>query len=256
MTFVRSAVFTALALLPASGALTLTRSSAAATQTASSSGSAVEASFTLDGVKASLPKADKVVAAGKAPPAYNVAPPMTASYSKSGTFDGAITLTGTGTDFAVTAASAGTNAAQGLEVHSTASVGSLKVTISSAAGPVFTATLSNLSTNASLSKTKDGVASINIGAGIGSILVNAPTLGIKNKKFSGNTKPNTVLYQKIDPSTKQVVVSVIVFEALTTPAAGAPQTVAVSALALHIKNFKYLGHTVSGDVTIATSIAK
>jgi hypothetical protein len=245
-------ILTAAVVLTASGILA-PQHIQAATITGSSSANALSAALNVNGSASSLP--NQAVASGKAPPKYNV-PVKVPHYSKTAPL-GPLAVTVTAANINDTASSAGIDAKGGLTTISGSSIGSVNATLSALGKTALTVSATKLVSNASFATTKAGVTTATGGTSIGSLTINSPAFGITNVKFPTAAKPNLhtptpsqILYHNSDNS---VVVYLNRLTASTK--AGKATSIAVSAVVLHIKNFKYNGIPVSGDINVATSNA-
>jgi len=246
-------ILTAAVVLTASGILAPQTIQAATTITGGSSANALSAVINVNGNASSLP--NQAVASGKAPPKYTV-PVSVPHYSKTASLSG---LTGkvTATNVNDTASSAGIDAKGGLTTISGSSIDAVNATLSSPLGTALTVTAKSLVSNASFATTKAGATTAKGGTTIGSLVINSPLFGINNVKFPTAAKPTVhtptpgqILYQNSDKSV------VLYLNQLTAPLkAGQASSVAVSAVVLHVKNFKYSAFTITGDINVATSNA-
>jgi hypothetical protein len=225
----------------------------AATITAGSSSNALSAVISVNGKSGSLPNQE--VASGRAPPKYTSTKTV-ASYSKTASLCG-LTVPAKGTNISDTASSAGIDSKGGLTAISGASIDSVSATLSSPFGTALTLSATKLVSGASFATTKAGVGTAKGSTSIGSLTINSALFGIKNLKFPLPSKPtvhtpsiNQILYHNSDNS-----VILYLNRQTTNSTAGKVSSIAVSAMTLYVKNFKYSGFTISGDINVATSNA-
>jgi len=225
----------------------------AATITAGSSANALSAALNVNGAASSLP--NQAVASGTAPPKYTKAMNVP-NYSKTASLSG-LTVSVTAMNINDTASSAGLDAKGGLTAISGASIDSINATLSSPLGTALTVTAAKLVSGASFATTKAGVGTAKGSTSIGSLTINSALFGINNLKFPLPSTPNNhtpganqILYNNSDNS-------VVLYLNRQTPksTAGKVSSIAVSAVTLHVKNFKYSSFTISGDINVATSNA-
>jgi hypothetical protein len=214
--------------------------------TAGSSAAAFDVAIDVDGSKSTLP--NLVYAVGKAPPAYSKTTPL-ATYSKTASLSG-LTFAGTATKLSSTAKAVST-AGGGLTSSSDASIGTLSANLSvSPLGSLLKVTGSKVVSGARFVATTAGVRTPTGSASIGTLDIDGSKLGIGKLHFAGTPTPNHILYQ----NTAQTIVVTLNKQTITT-AAGKATSITTDAVLVHIANYSLFGHTVSGDVAIAKSMA-
>jgi hypothetical protein len=216
----------------------------AATVAAGSSANAVSATITVNGASSSLAK--QVLAIGIAPPAYSQNPKVT-SYSKTASLSG-LTVALTAQNVSDSASSKGLDATGGVTVLSGAQIGLLSATLSSGAGTALTLSANTLVSSASFATTKAGANTATGSTSIASLTINSALFGIKNLSFTGKPVANKILFHNSDNS-----VVVYLNRQVSMKKLGKLTAFDVSAVVLHINNFKYGPYTISGDINIATS---
>jgi hypothetical protein len=94
------------------------------------------------------------------------------------------------------------------------------------------------------------VRTVKGGASLLSVKIDAPALGI-NKTFSGSPKPNHVLYHNGDNS-----IVIYLNRQITTKLNNKVTALAVDAVDVQVNNYKFAGNTVSGNITVAPTVAR
>jgi len=220
--------------------------SAASALTASSSAAIVHLRFVVNGQKSD--SGNEVAAFGTAPPAYNKKT-IRSTYAKSTQILGGLTFNRSATSIQ-TIAAGHANATTGIAAAASATVGSFRGTLKSPLGTLITVTTGKVSSHSSFTQTTAGVRSVKGGTSLLSVKINAPALGI-NKTYSGTPKPNQVLYHNGDNS-----IVIYLNRQITTRVNNKITALAVDAIDVQIRNYKFVGNTISGDITVAPTIAR
>jgi hypothetical protein len=215
---------------------------AAPALTASSAAAIVGLQFVVIG-----DSGNDVAVSGNAPPAYNKKT-IRSTFAKTTQILGGLTFKRSATSIQSIAAGHA-NATTGIAATASATVGSFRGTLSSRLGPLITVTTGKISSHSSFTQTKAGVPSVKGGTSLVSLKINAPALGI-NKTFSGTPKPNQVLFRNGDNS-----IIIYLNRQITTKVNNKVAALAVDAVDVQIRNFKIAGNTISGDITVAPTVA-
>ena len=218
---------------------------AAVPLTAASDASAFNMILNLDGQKEALGK--QVAASGNAPPSYN-AKNSAPSYSKNFTSPAGAGAQISGGSITSTASSAGPSGGQ-ITSDAKVTMGTFNATVNTPLGALISIHGGNIVSHSSFTKTRTGKGTPSGNANIGSLVINAPLLGVNNKKFSGAPTVNQVLYQSPDKS-----VTIYLNKQTTTVANGNPTSLTVDAISIEVrKGVKSVA--VSANVTVGSAMA-
>jgi len=220
--------------------------SAVPTLSASSAAAIVRLQFVVNGKKSDT--GNEVAAAGSAPPAYNKKT-IRATYAKTTQILGGLTFKRSATSIQSIAAGHA-NATTGIAATGSATVGSFRGTLTSPLGTLITVTTGKVSSHASFTQTTAGVPSVKGGTSLLNVKIDAPVLGI-NKTFSGTPKPNQVLYHNGDNS-----IVIYLNRQITTKVNSKVAALTVRALDVQIRNYQFAGNTISGNITVAPTVAR
>jgi hypothetical protein len=215
---------------------------AARALTASSSAAVVGLQFVVIGNSD-----NDAAASGNAPPAYNKKT-LKSTYAKSTQILGGLTFDRSATSIQ-SIATGHANATTGIAANASATVGSFHGTLKSKLGTLITVTTGKISSNASFTQTKAGVPSVKGGTSLLNLKINAPALGI-DKTFNGTPKPNQVLFRNGDNS-----IIIYLNRQITTRVNNKVAALAVDAVDVQIRKLKIAGNTISGDITVAPTVA-
>jgi hypothetical protein len=220
--------------------------SVAPAPTASSSAAILHLQFVVNGKKTD--SGLEVPASGSAPPAYDKKT-VRSTYAKSTQILGGLTFnrSATGIQSIATGHAA---AATGIAAAASSTVNAFHGTLSSPLGTLMTVTTGKITSQSSFTQTKAGVRTVKGGASLLSVKIDAPALGI-NKTFSGSPKPNQVLYHNGDNS-----IVIYLNRQITTKLNDKVTALAVDAVDVQIKNYKFAGNTISGNITVAPTVAR
>jgi hypothetical protein len=213
--------------------------------TASSSAAILHLHFVVNGKKTD--SGLEVPASGSAPPAYDKKA-IKSSYAKSTQILGGLTFNRSATG--IQSIATGHAAATGIAAAASATVNAFHGTLESPLGTLMTVTTGKITSQASFTQTKAGVRTVKGGASLLSVKIDAPALGI-NKTFSGSPKPNHVLYHNGDNS-----IVIYLNRQITTKLNNKVTALAVDAVDVQINNYKFAGNTVSGNITVAPTVAR
>jgi hypothetical protein len=199
----------------------------------------------LDGQVVSL--GNQVYAGGNAPPSYN-SKNAVPSYSKNySTPAGAGALVAGGSITSL-ASSAGPSGGQ-ITSNASVTMGTFNATVTTPLGALITIRGGNIVSHSSFTKTRAGKGTPSGNANIGSVVINAPLLGVVNKSFSGAPKVNQVLYQSPDKS-----VTVFLNRQKETMVGGKPTSITVQAIAIEFtKAVQTL--SVGANIVVASAMA-
>jgi hypothetical protein len=213
---------------------------------ASSSAAALNVELTVGGKTSSL--VNQVFASGNAIAAYDKTTTKP-TFTKSMALAGGMTVSANAKTVDSRAWAPAT-AAGARTAHSAAKIGNLTETLSNGKDVVLTITGTNLTSGATFAKTSKGVVHP-AGTMSGNVTINAPTWGIKNVSHHGPAAANTVLFKTLDGS-------LIVYAnyQVETGAFGVATSIMVDAVDIHMNKFKTGGKFLTGDIQVATSIAK
>lgn len=238
----------AVAILSAAGAPALaeTAQQAAPALTGSSSAAIVHLRTIVNGKKSD--SGPEVPAAGTAPPAYN-RKTIKSTYKKSTQILGGLTFDRSATQIQSIATGSAT-VATGILTTASAEVASFTGTLNSPLGKLITVTTGKVESEARFTQTKAGARSVQGKTSLLNVHISAPALGI-NKTYSGNPKPNQVLYHNGDNS-----IVIYLNRQIRTTVAGRIAGLTVDAIDVQINNLKFAGQTVSGSITVAPTLAK
>jgi hypothetical protein len=214
--------------------------------TASSTAAIVRLQVVVNGKKTD--SGNEVAATGKAPPAYNKKT-IKSTYAKSTQILGGLTFDRSATNIQ-SVATGRANATTGIAAAASATVGSFRGTLDSPIGKLITVTTGKVSSHANFTQTKAGVRSVKGSTGLLNVKINAPVLGI-NKTFSGTPKPNQVLYHNGDNS-----IVIYLNRQITTKVNNQVAALTVRAVDVQIRNFKLGDNTISGNITVAPTVAR
>jgi len=220
--------------------------SAAAALTASSSAAIVRLQFVVNGKKSD--SGNEVAAFGTAPPTYDKKT-IRSSYAKSTQILGGLTFNRSATSIQSIATGRAATAT-GIASAASATVGTFHGTLVSPLGTLITVTTGKITSHSSFTQTKAGVRSVKGGTSLLSVKIDAPALGI-NKTYSGTPKPNQVLYHNSDNS-----IIIYLNRQITTKVANQVAALAVDAVDVQIRNYKFAGNTISGDITVGPTVAR
>jgi hypothetical protein len=219
---------------------------AATSLSAASNAAAVYLHFVFNG-QVSNPGSELLVA-GRAPPNY-AKKVERSTYARISRFPGGIVWTRSAASVE-TQASGSVAAATGTSSLAEASVGSFSGKLSSAFGTFITVTTGPISTEATFTRTKAGVATAKGEVSIARLKISAPSLGI-NKTFTGKPPVNYVLYRSGDNS-----IIVWLNHQIVTKVNGKPTSITVRAVDAQIRNLKLVGNTVTGSIIVQPSYAR
>jgi hypothetical protein len=214
--------------------------------TASSSAAILHFQFNVNGKKTD--SGLEVPTSGSAPPAYDKTATKS-TYSKSTQILGGLTFdrSATGIQSVVTGRAA---AATGTDATASATIGSFHGTLESPLGKLLTVTTGKITSKASFTQTKAGVRTVKGSTSLLTVHIDAPALGI-NKTYSGSPLPNHVLYHNGNNS-----IVIYLNRQITTKLNDKVTALAVYAIDVQISNYKLLGSTITGTVTVAPTVAR
>ena len=213
---------------------------------ASSNAAILHLQFVVNGKKTD--SGLELPASGSAPPAYDKKV-IKSSYAKSTQILGGLTFNRSATGIQSIATGRATTAT-GIAAAASAAIGSFHGTLESPLGTLMTVTTGKITSQAAFTQTKAGVRTVKGGASLLSVKIDAPALGI-NKTFSGSPMPNHVLYHNGDNS-----IVIYLNRQITTKLNDKITALAVDAVDVQIKNYKFAGNTISGNITVAPTVAR
>jgi len=225
-------------------AFSLAAGAAHAALTAASDAYAFSMDLNLDGQKVASGK--QVDASGNGPPSYN-STNRVPSYAKSSSVPAGGAKTG-GTSIVSSASSSGPSGGQ-ITSDARVRMGTFTANVLTPLGSLITIHGGNIVSHSSFTKTAGGKATPSGNADIGSLVINAPLLGVNNKKFSGAPTPNQVLYQSPDKS-----VTIYLNKQTTTTANGKPTSLTVDAISIEFSK-AVQSSAIGADIVIGSAMA-
>ena len=213
--------------------------------TAASDANAFNLVLNLDGTKEAVGK--QVDASGAAPPSYN-SKNSVPSYTKNFTTPAGAGILVSGGSITSTASSAGPSGGQ-IVSNAKVTMGTFNATVNTPLGALITIRGGNIVSQSKFTKTSAGKVTPVGNADIGSLVINAPLLGVNNKKFSGAPTVNQVLYQSPDKS-----VTIYLNRQTETKVNGTPTSLTVDAIAIVVSK-AVQSVSVGANVTVASAMA-
>jgi hypothetical protein len=235
-----------IALLTVGTMLTASQALAASGTGHGSQAAVLHATFTFNGSKHDY--GFELPADGAAPPAYDTKTAK-ASYMQTSKFD-SLTFTRSATKVEAEATGKANIATGTVATTGTATIGGFSGKLTSAAGTLMTVTTGKIMSQATYSQTSSGAHSVNGATSLLNVHIDAPVFGF-NKTYSGNPKPNQVLYHNKDNT-----IVVYLNRQVTTTANGKPASIAVAAVDVQINNYKFAGQHISGTFMVAPTEAQ
>lgn len=213
--------------------------------TGSSSAAVLHAKFSVNGNKTDY--GPELLTTGTAPPAYDKKT-VKSSYAKTSKSNGfTFYRSATGVQSAVTGHA---DTATGIATTGTTTINAAKAKLTSDFGTLVTVTTGKITAQSSFTQTKAGVRSVKGSTSLLNVHIDAPSFGF-NKTYSGNPKPNQVLYHNSDNS-----VVIYLNRQITTTVGGTPSQLTVAAVDVEVTNYKFAGQTFSGTLLVAPTLAK
>jgi len=214
--------------------------------TGSSNAAILHLQVTVNGKKSD--SGPELPATASAPPAYNKQT-VKSTYKKSTQILGGLTFDRSATGI-VTAATGRAAAATGILTTASAEVHSFTGTLNSPLGKLITVTTGKIESEARFAQTKAGARSVQGRTSLLNVRIDSDALGI-HKTYSGQPKPNTVLYHNSDNS-----LIIYLNRQITTTVAGKVAGLTVDGLDVLINNLKFAGQTVSGNIAVGPAVAR